>query len=75
MLLALSKENIEYLRRTNFVEFQKIRLELERHKAPNPGEMEDKDYTTMLANRLNNNWEILEACNNALSAKQLPEKS
>ena len=75
VLLQLSKETVDDLRRNTFIEMQKIGLELQRHRAQCPADMEDKDYTALLNSRYTAKYEIFEACCNGLRPQIQSAKS
>lgn len=74
LMLMLPADCIEAIRRSAFTDSVKITLELTRHRNEYPAQMEDKDYTAYLNNRLDILRTTFEACNTALNFKQqIPE--
>jgi hypothetical protein len=73
IVLILTKEQGEKIRRSTFTQMQKLQLEIQRHCTQFPNELEDTEYTGMLADKLNHEMEIYHAINDALKTpKTLP---
>lgn len=73
IVLILTKEQGEKIRRSTFTQMQKLQLEIQRHCNHFPNELEDTEYTSMLADKLNQEMEIYHAINDALKTpKALP---
>ena len=66
MIITITQENAEILRRRSFATIQKLHLEITRHRQQFPNDLQDTTYLDYLQSQTNKELEIFNVLQNAL---------